>query len=365
MSHIFSTIIVLLIMIVISLIFVKETNAQSNAKRKRKVGEISKQMCNDEPRYIKFSVTEARKNGKSGIERVRRQLDTFEDDDDFEIDEDFEADDDSEVVDDSEAGDDSEEKFYPSGRGGIGGEDAKSSQYPHMAALGYGEWENVKWGCGGTLISDTFVMTAAHCIDTLLGRLKYIRLDDINLASDDDNSYPQDFNASRIIIHPDYNPPSAYNDIALVELDHPVDRLGNSLTPACLQIDRNIADPKWSALGWGETSHHGPAADHLQVMELREADYTVCKNAYLNAGKRRLEYGVDNDSQMCAGKGDVDTCLGDSGGPLQISNEKYWTGYTVIGITSFGKKCGLTNKPSVYTRVSHYIEWIESVVWPE
>ncbi|XP_065171091.1 serine protease snake-like isoform X2 [Atheta coriaria] len=305
-------------------------------ERKRKIGDISKEMCNKEPRFIKFDVFEARKV-KPGFEEMQRKL--------------------------REKRQQNGENI--GGRGGIGGENTEWNKYTHMAALGYGEWKNVKWGCGGTLISDTFVMTAAHCIDTILGRLKYIRLDDINPAMNDNYSYPQDFNALQIFVHPGYNPPSAYHDIALVELDHPVDRLGNNIIPACLQVEQNIADPKWSALGWGETSYNGPTADHLQLMQLQEADFTVCKNAYLNAGERRLEHGVDNDSQMCAGKGDVDTCSGDSGGPLQIPNKMNDTGFTVIGITSFGKKCGLTTKPSVYTRVSYYIEWIESIVWPQ
>ncbi|KAK9737486.1 Trypsin [Popillia japonica] len=65
---------------------------------------------------------------------------------------------------------------------------------------------------------------------------------------------------------------------------------------------------------------------------------------------------------MCAGslQGRGDTCQGDSGGPLQVKLEGTNL-YTVLGVTSFGIKCGLL--PAVYTRVSYYVPWIESIVW--
>jgi secreted trypsin-like serine protease len=54
---------------------------------------------------------------------------------------------------------------------------------------------------------------------------------------------------------------------------------------------------------------------------------------------------------------------GDSGGPLQVKNKRISCMYTIIGVTSFGSQCGIGD-PGVYTRVSKYVPWIESVVWP-
>ncbi|KAK9506529.1 hypothetical protein O3M35_008451 [Rhynocoris fuscipes] len=68
---------------------------------------------------------------------------------------------------------------------------------------------------------------------------------------------------------------------------------------------------------------------------------------------------------VCAGEkeGGKDACSGDSGGPLVIRQDKRCL-KTQIGITSFGRDCGLPNMPGIYTRVSYYIPWIESIVWP-
>lgn len=71
---------------------------------------------------------------------------------------------------------------------------------------------------------------------------------------------------------------------------------------------------------------------------------------------------------ICAGDShggwNKDTCQGDSGGPLQISHPKNMCLFQLLGITSFGQGCGVVNTPGVYTRVSHYLNWIEDIVWP-
>lgn len=71
---------------------------------------------------------------------------------------------------------------------------------------------------------------------------------------------------------------------------------------------------------------------------------------------------------ICAGDShggwNKDTCQGDSGGPLQISHPKNICLFQILGITSFGQGCAVVNTPGVYTRVSHYLKWIEDIVWP-
>lgn len=79
-----------------------------------------------------------------------------------------------------------------------------------------------------------------------------------------------------------------------------------------------------------------------------------------------IPYGI-TPNMICAGDHsgwNKDTCQGDSGGPLQISHPKNMCFFQVLGITSFGQGCGGVNIPGVYTRVSHYLNWIEDIVWP-
>lgn len=85
----------------------------------------------------------------------------------------------------------------------------------------------------------------------------------------------------------------------------------------------------------------------------------------MDIGGKSLPSGIIT-SQLCAGElnGGKDTCQGDSGGPIQIVKNNPYCMYDIVGVTSFGKFCGFKNSPAVYTKVSYYIPWIESIVWP-
>lgn len=80
---------------------------------------------------------------------------------------------------------------------------------------------------------------------------------------------------------------------------------------------------------------------------------------------KRLRAGLKTD-QLCAGfaNGGKDTCQGDSGGPLQVLTPRNQCMFHIIGVTSFGRSCAARNSAGVYTRVSSYLDWLESVVWP-
>lgn len=84
-----------------------------------------------------------------------------------------------------------------------------------------------------------------------------------------------------------------------------------------------------------------------------------------NLCSKILERETIQNSMLCVGKleGGKDTCQGDSGGPLQIVLQEPYCMYSIIGITSFGKFCGFANYPAIYTEVSSYVPWIESIVW--
>lgn len=239
----------------------------------------------------------------------------------------------------------------------VGGKDALLGDFPHMVALGYGTKNNIDWKCGGSLISDRFVLTAAHCLTNGETDVKYARLGVTTL----NNSFTEDdFEIARIIKHPDYKPPIVYNDIALLELNRSA--IFNSyLLPVCLFHKPTSESLDLLATGWGLTHFAGDRSVVLQQVTLQSFNNTLCSSIYKSVSKRRLPNGISEDKQICAGSHEEkDTCQGDSGGPLQM---REYGRYKVVGVTSFGKTCGTPGVPAVYTRISYYIPWIESVVW--
>lgn len=91
-----------------------------------------------------------------------------------------------------------------------------------MSAVGWLELDKIVWRCGGSLISEKFVLSAAHCVSTIKAKPDVIRIGDQDLSDDDDGASPQEFNIKNIIIHPNYRRRSKYHDIVLFELDRVV-----------------------------------------------------------------------------------------------------------------------------------------------
>uniref|UniRef100_A0A8W7NS14 Peptidase S1 domain-containing protein n=1 Tax=Anopheles atroparvus TaxID=41427 RepID=A0A8W7NS14_ANOAO len=242
----------------------------------------------------------------------------------------------------------------------VGGTAARPGEFPHMARLGFVDEKGaVTFQCGATLISEQWVMTAAHCIESTN---IIIRLGEIK-DNDPDAEDPVDEWVVKIVKHPNYKRPKVYNDIALLKLQNPV-RFSLRIRPACLYSSSEIDRKKSIATGFGATRSFGSASKELLKVTLDLFSTPEC-DPYFQRNKR-VPQGLSH-TQLCAGHltGDRDTCTGDSGGPLQIySSEMGSCTVQVVGITSFGFTCG-SSTPGVYTRVSEYLDWIEDVVWPE
>ncbi|XP_020821835.1 chymotrypsin-like elastase family member 1 [Phascolarctos cinereus] len=236
----------------------------------------------------------------------------------------------------------------------VGGSDAQKSSWPHQISLQYsksGSWYHT---CGGTLINQKWVLTAAHCVDSNLNFR--VVVGDYNLSKNDGTE--QYVSISKIVQHEKWNSNDVSKgyDIALLRLSSSVTlnsyvQLGT--LPPSGQILPN--DNTCYITGWGLTKTNGQLADNLQEAYLPVVDYDTCSS-------RSYWGSTVKNTMVCAGGDGLKAgCQGDSGGPLNclVNGE-----YVVHGITSFVSSlgCNVAKKPTVFTRVSNYISWIDEVI---
>ncbi|KAJ8960285.1 hypothetical protein NQ318_004010 [Aromia moschata] len=219
--------------------------------------------------------------------------------------------------------------------------------------------------CGGTIINERYILTAAHCIINLSFPLITVRVGEYDLGSeidcaDAENCLPpvQDLEVEKVIYPEDYNVTLFANDIALIRVTK-IDLTAENVMPVCLPIPANIRDMKFEqgiVTGWGFTDPHEATTNILQKAILQKRDISVCKKAYVVAPGIKLNY-----KQMCIGGiAKKDSCRGDSGGPFHVAS--YMNGdtrYVEFGVVSIGPLyCGYDGVPGIYTRVTYYMDWI-------
>lgn len=224
----------------------------------------------------------------------------------------------------------------------IGGTNATLGDYPYQVAI-LGSTL-----CGGSIISEWFVLTAAHCEEPL--KSDYIVVAGSLNYNNADTGPGQIRGIASFTPHENYNLNTLFHDIALVKLKNPLffDATVNAIQLATVKPTQ--PEPV-IATGWGRTrsgyANSLPAI--LQTVTLSIVPFNTCNIAY---GMTLI-----SSSMVCAAGPGKDTCQGDSGGPLvRVQNGVF----KQVGITSFGQGCADPDYPGVYTSVADHITWINT-----
>jgi len=225
----------------------------------------------------------------------------------------------------------------------VGGVEALRGDWPWSCSLR----SNGRHICGGSLINDKWVVTAAHCVSgTSVTPYSWVcGLHDRTI----NDKWTKEYKPTRVIKHPRYDSRTILNDIAIFQISTTGIQFDNYISPACIPHAKEKYDGKMSiATGWGTLFSGGSVSGKHMEVSMPILTDTACK--------QKFGTNLDPATQVCAGiKGaSLDTCQGDSGGPLVV---KHADGdWYLIGLTSWGIGCG---DGGVYCRVSAYRDWIE------
>ncbi|CAF0803660.1 unnamed protein product [Adineta ricciae] len=215
--------------------------------------------------------------------------------------------------------------------------------------------------CGGSIISKSHLLTAAHCTIKIRSPSQI----QVSVGSIYSYAYAQRRTISKIYNHPSYSSATHENDIAILKLSSPLNLDEAGVDLICLpNVSSTILSTEeyptvgtnLVAIGWGVLEENSPiSSPTLQqvIIQSVASNSTYCQNSRLK----------DPKTQLCAGtmpEGGKDTCQGDSGGPLlMFTSNNVWE---VIGITSTGYGCARANYPGIYTRVAAFQSWINETM---
>uniref|UniRef100_A0A452H761 Coagulation factor X n=1 Tax=Gopherus agassizii TaxID=38772 RepID=A0A452H761_9SAUR len=228
----------------------------------------------------------------------------------------------------------------------VGGDDCLPGECPWQALLIN---ENKEGFCGGTILSQFYILTAAHCIN----QSKIIKV--VVVDRDKEENTEMMYSVEKIFVHGRFVSATYDYDIALIKLKEPI-KFSIYVIPACLP-DADFANEilmnqkSGTVSGFGRLYEHGRVSNKLKVLQVPYIDRNSCK---------QITNFAITENMLCAGYDNItkDACQGDSGVPHVT---KYKDTYFVTGIVSWGEGCARKGKYGVYTKVSKFHAWLKRI----
>ncbi|KAL8202735.1 UNVERIFIED_CONTAM: hypothetical protein K2H54_024108 [Gekko kuhli] len=219
----------------------------------------------------------------------------------------------------------------------VGGYTCARDSVPYQVSLNSGYHF-----CGGSLINDQWVVSAAHCYKSRIE----VRLGEHNIFQQEGGE--QFVSSAKVIRHPEYNSWLLDNDIMLIKLSEPA-QLSAQIAAISLPKECAAAGTECLISGWGNTLSGGVNnPDLLQCVVAPILSHAECENSYP---------GQITNNMICVGylEGGKDSCQGDSGGPVVCDG-------VLQGIVSWGIGCALPGYPGVYTKLCNYVDWVQDTI---
>jgi len=241
------------------------------------------------------------------------------------------------------------------GRAGFG-------EYPWQAAILKKSAGEMVYVCGATLVSDAYLITAAHCVNDIDVDMLSIRLGEWDVR-DKTEFYPHiESKVSGLYIHPEFYEGNLENDIAIIRLAKRLDFTKYPhISPVCLPpagadfSSQLCTITGWGKDGWGSEGEFQAILKETQVPVMPKG---VCQDI-LRTTKLGTAYSLSKGMMCAGGEEGKDACKGDGGGPLVCRGSS--KEYILAGVVSWGLGCGERGVPGVYVDVPHYIDWINSI----
>ncbi|XP_073981310.1 trypsin-1-like [Rhodnius prolixus] len=240
----------------------------------------------------------------------------------------------------------------------VGGTNAETGEFPWQVSIQrVDEDESALHICGGAVISSSWIVTAAHCVEDW-------PLNSLSVVAGDHNLFEVEGYEQRVdvveIETKGYEEGKFKEDIALVQVYPPLRLDGVHISPICIPETYHRFKGLAIVTGWGRLAENGAIPNVLQKVTLPLINKYKCRRWFSISGYGNHKPG---ECQLCSGteQGGTDSCQGDSGGPLicKRSNGRYY----LCGIVSWGVGCARPLLPGVYTEVACYSSWIRQTIY--